>query len=57
MEPAKKKEVDELMSRLELLGDATRPLDDPLLFGEYEVAYESVGGDQQGTPAGGRFRR
>jgi hypothetical protein len=33
-----------------------RPLDDPLVFGNYNVAYVSAGPKQYGQPVGGRFR-
>ena len=33
-----------------------RPLADPLVFGNYNVAYVSAGSRQGGQPAGGRFR-
>ncbi|GLC43911.1 hypothetical protein PLESTB_000922200 [Pleodorina starrii] len=51
--------VDSLLDRLEELGGAQqpRPLDNPLLWGNYNVAYTSVGRSQErGEPAGGRFR-
>lgn len=35
---------------------AQRPLQDPLIFGNYNVAYVSMGDRQYGQPAGGRFR-
>lgn len=33
-----------------------RPLADPLVWGNYNVAYVSSGNRQYGQPAGGRFR-
>jgi len=59
--PAKRDEVDAL---LQALGDRCgvaqrpRPLGDPLLFGDYEVAYTSPSRapGERGQPAGGRFR-
>jgi hypothetical protein len=62
MPPGRRAEVDAL---LDALDDAqrrsgARPLDDPLLLGDYEVAYTSTARasaqDQRGQPAGGRFR-
>lgn len=47
--------VDILLDRLEEVGD-TAPLDNPLLWGNYDVAYVSSGKSQRGNPAGGRFR-
>ncbi|CAL8468643.1 g8183 [Coccomyxa elongata] len=54
------KEVDNLLRKLEDLGQAQvpRPLENPLIFGDYEVAYVSTRSapKQDGQPAGGRFR-
>mmetsp|Transcript_1278 Transcript_1278/g.2236 ORF Transcript_1278/g.2236 Transcript_1278/m.2236 type:complete len:340 (+) Transcript_1278:152-1171(+) len=47
--------VDILLDRLEEVGDKA-PLDNPLLWGNYDVAYVSSGKSQRGNPAGGRFR-
>ncbi|GIL70436.1 hypothetical protein Vretimale_3563 [Volvox reticuliferus] len=57
--PELRARVDSLLLRLETLGSAQqpRPLDNPLLWGNYNVAYSSVGKKQtEGEPAGGRFR-
>ncbi|EFJ50966.1 hypothetical protein VOLCADRAFT_116549, partial [Volvox carteri f. nagariensis] len=57
--PQARAHVDALLERLEVLGAAQqpRPLDNPLLWGNYNVAYTSVGKSQEhGEPAGGRFR-
>ncbi|KAG2491387.1 hypothetical protein HYH03_010178 [Edaphochlamys debaryana] len=56
--PEKRAEVDELLEQLEQIGAAQqpRPLDNPLLWGNYNVAYTSSGKGQYGEPAGGRFR-
>ncbi|KAG2445792.1 hypothetical protein HXX76_000396 [Chlamydomonas incerta] len=59
IDPATRKHVDGLLDRLEGLGAAQqpRPLGSPLLWGNYNVAYTSVGRSQErGEPAGGRFR-
>ncbi|PNW74967.1 hypothetical protein CHLRE_12g502250v5 [Chlamydomonas reinhardtii] len=59
IDPATRKHVDGLLDKLEALGAAQqpRPLDSPLLWGNYNVAYTSVGRSQErGEPAGGRFR-
>eukprot|EP00240_Pyramimonas_obovata_P005881 CAMPEP_0118921330 /NCGR_PEP_ID=MMETSP1169-20130426/661_1 /TAXON_ID=36882 /ORGANISM="Pyramimonas obovata, Strain CCMP722" /LENGTH=337 /DNA_ID=CAMNT_0006862043 /DNA_START=68 /DNA_END=1081 /DNA_ORIENTATION=- len=47
--------VDDMLDRLEEVGDKA-PLDNPLLWGNYNVSYVSAGKSQQGNPAGGRFR-
>ncbi|BDA43379.1 probable plastid-lipid-associated protein 8, chloroplastic [Coccomyxa sp. Obi] len=53
-------EVENLLEKLEDLGQAQvpRPLENPLIFGNYDVAYVSTRGapKQDGQPAGGRFR-
>ncbi|GLI58830.1 hypothetical protein VaNZ11_000594 [Volvox africanus] len=57
--PEARARVDSLLYRLEALGTTQqpRPLDNPLLWGNYNVAYTSVGRSQErGEPAGGRFR-
>ncbi|KXZ55844.1 hypothetical protein GPECTOR_2g1395 [Gonium pectorale] len=59
MTPEQRAHVDGLLERLEAMGSAQqpRPLENPLLWGNYNVAYTSVGrSGQQGEPAGGRFR-
>eukprot|EP00882_Tetradesmus_deserticola_P021890 GHRQ01023723.1.p1 GENE.GHRQ01023723.1~~GHRQ01023723.1.p1 ORF type:complete len:134 (-),score=34.39 GHRQ01023723.1:158-559(-) len=50
MPPQKKAEVDALISQLEAAGRSQqpRPLQNPLLFGNYNVAYTSSGEDQSG---------
>jgi hypothetical protein len=55
MPPAARAEADALIARLEAAG-APRPLENPLIFGDYVVAYVSVGNRQLGAPAGGAFR-
>eukprot|EP00878_Enallax_costatus_P021145 GHUV01022378.1.p1 GENE.GHUV01022378.1~~GHUV01022378.1.p1 ORF type:complete len:153 (+),score=50.07 GHUV01022378.1:1456-1914(+) len=53
-------EVDSLLDQLEVIGSTQqpRPLDNPLLFGNYNVAYTSTARapTERGQPAGGRFR-
>ncbi|GAB4817030.1 hypothetical protein N2152v2_004076 [Parachlorella kessleri] len=39
-----------------LTSQEPRPLDNPLVYGNYNVAYVSTGNRQLGQPAGGRFR-
>ncbi|WIA10095.1 hypothetical protein OEZ85_010302 [Tetradesmus obliquus] len=58
LQPEQKREVDALISQLEAAGRSQqpRPMQNPLLFGNYNVAYTSSGDDQRGQPAGGRFR-
>lgn len=55
----KRKTVDALLEELEEIGktQTPRPLDNPLLFGNYEVSYVSTGRKQDGAPAGGNFRQ
>jgi hypothetical protein len=50
MQPQQKREVDALISQLEAAGRSQqpRPLQNPLLFGNYNVAYTSSGDDQRG---------
>jgi hypothetical protein len=50
MQPEQKREVDALISQLETAGcsQQPRPLQNPLLFGNYNVAYTSSGDDQRG---------
>ncbi|KAI8476972.1 MAG: hypothetical protein J3K34DRAFT_516225 [Monoraphidium minutum] len=54
--------VDAALDELEALGAAQqpRPLDSPLLWGNYEVRYTSIAraseAQRRGQPAGGRFR-
>jgi hypothetical protein len=47
------KKSDEYTTRL---GPGKTALDDPLIFGNYNVSYVGVGKDQRGNPAGGRYR-
>lgn len=59
--PDQREEVDTLLERLadeHGRQQHPRPLDDPLLVGDYDVAYTSTSRAQQerGQPAGGRFR-
>ncbi|PNH04276.1 putative plastid-lipid-associated protein 8, chloroplastic, partial [Tetrabaena socialis] len=59
MSPERRSAVDSLLERLEAAGAAQqpRPIENPLLWGNYNVAYTSVGKSQEnGQPAGGRFR-
>jgi hypothetical protein len=50
MQPEQKREVDALIQQLEEAGRSQRPrpLQNPLLFGNYNVAYTSSGEDQRG---------
>jgi hypothetical protein len=50
MQLEQKREVDALISQLEAAGcsQQPRPLQNPLLFGNYNVAYTSSGDDQRG---------
>ena len=50
MQPEQKREVDALISQLEAAGRSQqrRPMQNPLLFGNYNVAYTSSGDDQRG---------
>eukprot|EP00873_Tetraselmis_striata_P011334 jgi/Tetstr1/431598/TSEL_021128.t1 len=56
--PEKREMVDAMLEELEELGktQTPRPMDNPLLFGNYEVSYVSAGRKQDGAPAGGNFR-
>ncbi|KAL4425751.1 hypothetical protein ABPG75_009767 [Micractinium tetrahymenae] len=56
--PAVRQQVDGWLQELGEIGDAReqRPLQDPNIFGNYEVPYVSMGKGQYGQPAGGRFR-
>lgn len=54
--PTARKEVDSLVYKLGEAGQGTRPLENGLIFGNYNVAYVSRGSSQYGAPAGGRFR-
>lgn len=60
MSEAESAEVDGLLDDLERVGaeQQPRPLQNPLLFGNYNVAYTSTRRtpSEQGQPAGGRFR-
>jgi hypothetical protein len=53
-----RKEIDSRIIALEEIGGqaALRPLDNELIYGNYEVGYVSMGQRQYGQPAGGRFR-
>lgn len=53
---ADKDTVHTILNSLEEAGKGTRPLEDECIFGNYNVAYVSMGGTQPGQPAGGRFR-
>mmetsp|Transcript_3524 Transcript_3524/g.7153 ORF Transcript_3524/g.7153 Transcript_3524/m.7153 type:complete len:363 (-) Transcript_3524:1480-2568(-) len=53
---ADKDAVHDVLNSLEEVGKGTRPLEDERVFGNYNVAYVSMGGTQPGQPAGGRFR-
>ena len=50
--------TDADLCELESIGKTQTPnsLDDPRIFGDYDVTYVSTGGKQIGNPAGGRFR-
>lgn len=50
LQPEQKREVDALISQLEAAGRSQqpRPMQNPLLFGNYNVAYTSSGDDQRG---------
>lgn len=56
--PTDRQAVDAALTRLDEIGEAKaeRPLEDPLVFGNYAVDYVSAGPSQYGAPAGGRFR-
>ena len=59
MEEADRAAVDGQLEVLAAIGAAQqpRPLEDPRLWGDYEVAYTSTRRSQErGQPAGGRFR-
>eukprot|EP00887_Chlorella_sp_A99_P000964 scaffold5.g964.t1 len=49
-----RKIVDAELQKLDAIGDAVtlRPLDNPLIYGNYEVAYVSAGQRQYGQPVG-----
>jgi hypothetical protein len=51
-----KREADDIINELEEIGQGRRPLEDPMVFGNYNVSYVSMGSRQYGQPAGGRFR-
>jgi hypothetical protein len=55
----KKREVDAMLEQLEAMGAAAavEPLDDPQLFGTFDVSYVSSGAGQKvrGRGAGGRL--
>lgn len=51
--------VVDILNRLEDIGAAQerqRPLEDDLIYGNYNVSYTLMGNRQYGAPAGGRFR-
>ena len=51
--------VVDILNRLEEIGAAPerqRPLEDDLIYGNYNVSYTLMGNRQYGAPAGGRFR-
>ena len=51
-----KAQAEALIGELEQMGANSRPLENELVFGNYNVAYVSQGSKQAGQPAGGRFR-
>jgi hypothetical protein len=51
-----RRRADACIAALELVGRGSRPLEDPRIFGPYNVAYVSPGNKQYGQPVGGRFR-
>ena len=55
---AQRDATDANITALERIGAAQRPvaLENPLIFGDYDVSYVSTGKKQIGNPAGGRFR-
>ena len=54
---AKRGEIDTIIESLIETGNAqSDALDDEAIFGNYAVSYTSPGADQNGAPAGGRFR-
>jgi len=58
MKAEERAEVDRLLEDLgrDGLKRAVNPNDDAKIFGYYDVSYVSVGANQVGQPAGGRFR-
>ena len=58
MSPEQRDATDANLAELESIGKTQVPnsLADPLIFGDYDVAYVSTGRRQIGNPAGGRFR-
>lgn len=58
MNASERASVDGLLADLERDGlkSAVNPNDDENIFGYYDVTYVSVGANQVGQPAGGRFR-
>lgn len=48
--------MDDYIEKLEGVGKGQSPLESQLLWGNYNVAYVSMGKKQYGQPAGGRFR-
>ena len=55
---AQRDATDANIAALERIGATQRPvaLENPLIFGDYDVSYVSTGKKQIGNPAGGRFR-
>ena len=56
--PEQRRATDANIALLEAVGATQTPnaLNNPLIFGDYDVSYVSTGGRQIGNPAGGRFR-
>ena len=56
--PEQRRATDLNIARLEAVGATQTPnaLNNPNIFGDYDVSYVSAGGEQVGNPAGGRFR-
>jgi hypothetical protein len=50
--------ANDIIRQLHIIGSAQelRPLNNPLIYGNYNVEYVSQGNAQAGAPAGGRFR-
>jgi hypothetical protein len=50
--------ANDIIRQLQTIGSAQelRPLNNPLIWGNYNVSYVSQGNAQAGAPAGGRFR-
>ena len=56
--PEADERIKTLIDKLESVGaeQAPQPLQNPAIFGNYEVAFSAAGARQVGQPAGGRFR-